>query len=238
MADLREDINVLAAIAKIDKTVRDQRAELDKIPGAIASIDKKLAGLEAARVRKNDLYESKQKERRKLEQSLQDNEELITKYRKQLFEIKKNKEYQAMLKEIENLKTDIDVKENRLLELMDELDTRGEEHENELKKICEEVARQSREKETLQGRARTLETGIKALEVKKPGLLKSVNPTLQKKYQRLLDNLGGLPVARIEGDTCGGCRERQPPQVIVEVHKNDQVITCEGCGRILVYYSD
>ena len=238
MADLREDINVLAAVARIDKTTRDLKAELDKIPGQIAGIEKKIAELETTRKRENDRYEAMQKERRSLDQALQDNEELITRYKNQLFEIKKNKEYQAMLKEIQTLETDIDVKEERLLELMDELDTRGEEHEAELKKISHEEAEKAKEKETLEARARALDSEIKILETKKPGLLKSVNPTLQKRYQRLLANLGSLPVARVDGDICGGCRERQPPQVVVEVHKNNQIITCEGCGRILVYYSD
>jgi predicted nucleic acid-binding Zn-ribbon protein len=238
MADLREDINVLAAIAKIDKTTRDCRTELDHIPGLIAGIEKKLALLETTRIKAQDRYEAMNKERRRLEKALQDNEELINKYKNQLFAIKKNKEYQAMLKEIETLEAGIDAKEERLLELMDELDTGGEEHEVELKKISQEEALYAKEKETLEERARSLETKIAALEAKKPGLLKSVNPALQKKYERLLNNLGTLPIARIEGDSCGGCRERQPPQLVHEVNKNEKIIACEGCGRILVYYPD
>ena len=76
------------------------------------------------------------------------------------------------------------------------------------------------------------------LEAEKPKLLSEVDNGLRRKYQRLLDKYGDVAVTRVEGETCGGWHTQLPPQLVVEVRKNDQLITCQSCGRILIYYAD
>ena len=83
-----------------------------------------------------------------------------------------------------------------------------------------------------------LEGEIKRLEGEKPKYLNELEAGLAKRYVRLSKALQGLAVTTVvAGDSCGGCGTRIPPQVVVEVRKNEQIVTCEACGRILVFYS-
>lgn len=238
MAELKHELNILASIAKADKALGEFHSELERIPGKIAKIDKAQERLEKSRASTISRFEAMQKERRELDQKLQDNEEALTRSKQQLMEVKTNKEYKAMLKEIETIESDIDTKEVRVLELMEELDTRGHEHEAELQKFAQDEEKNAAEKKSFEARASFLEAEIAKLEAEKAGHLKDIAPDIRKKYLRLMENLGGLPAARIEGVNCGGCGSKVPPQLIHEVKQNDQLITCETCGRILIYYTD
>ncbi len=145
-----------------------------------------------------------------------------------------NKEYQACQKEIENLKGEIDTREERLLVLMDELDDHRADHEAELKKLADDKTDKKKNIETHQQRRDLLVMEIERLEGEKLVFLREIDPKLKKQYGRLLDNLGSLPATRVENGSCGGCGAKLPPQLVVEVRENDKLLTCQACGRIML----
>lgn len=238
MTDLTHDLNVLVLVAKNDAAVTEYRGELSRIPEKLARAEKALAQVEAAEKKSVADFEAKRKERRSLEGTLQDSEAKVTKLKNQLMSAQSNKEYQVFLHEIDMLEHDIDAKEERLLELMDELDDHRADHEAELKKLTEDKAEKQGGIDAHRERAAYLEGEIAKLEKDKPGYLKDIDPALKKKYDRIAQNLGSLAVTRAEYDNCGGCGAKLPPQLIVEIRKNDRLITCQTCGRILVHYVD
>jgi predicted nucleic acid-binding Zn-ribbon protein len=238
MTDLTHDLNVLVLVAKNDAAVTEYRGELSRIPEKLSRAEKGLAQIEAAEKKSTADFEAKRKERRTLEGTLQDNEAKVTKLKNQLMNAQSNKEYQTFLHEIDMLEQDIDAREERLLELMDELDDHRTDHEAELKKLAEDKMEKQGEIDVLTDRAAYLESEIGKLEKDKPGYLRDIDPALKKKYDRISENLGSLAVTRAEYDNCGGCGAKLPPQLIVEIRKNDHLIICQTCGRILVYYAD
>jgi predicted nucleic acid-binding Zn-ribbon protein len=147
-----------------------------------------------------------------------------------------NKEYQACQKEISNLKGEIDTREERLLVLMDELDGHQADHETELKKFTEDKKEKNNAIDTLRQRQVFLAGEIDRLDNEKPVFLREIDPRLKNKYERLHDNLGHLPATRVESGVCGGCGATLPPQLVVEIRENDKLLTCQACGRILIYY--
>lgn len=236
MGDLKHDLNVLVLVAKNDAAITDYRGELARIPEKLSRAQRELANVEAMEKKSIDDFEAKRKERRQLETTLQDDETKIKKIKNQLMSAQSNKEYQAFLKEIEILEGRIDTEEVRLLELMDALDDHRADHEAELKTLAADKAEKQKTIDDLNERAAYLEGEIAKLGAENPKYLNEVEPALKKKYERMQANLGGLAVTRVEDGNCGGCGTTLPPQLIVEIRGNDQLISCQNCGRILIYY--
>jgi predicted nucleic acid-binding Zn-ribbon protein len=238
MGDLKHDLNVLVLVAKNDAAASVHRGELARIPDKLARAEREQAAVEAAEKKSIDDFETKTKERRQLEAVLQDNEAKIIKIKHQLMSAQSNKEYQAFTKEIETLKGNIDTEEERLLELMDALDDHQTDHEAELERLA--TARKEKQNviDDLKQRTASLEDQVAGFSAETPKYLAEIEPPLKKKYERILTSLGSLAATRIENGNCGGCGTKLPPQLVVEVRGNDKLITCQACGRILIYYVD
>ena len=237
MSDKTHDIQVLVSIAKVDAALHGTRSEMATMPQAVAKVDKAISKVDHTKADAIGALESKQKERRDIERQLQDDEAQNAKYKNQLMEVKTNKEYTAMLKEIETLATHVDKKEERLLVLMDDLEEVSGDHDEVVKKLDDERGELADRKQQLEQRQTELDAEMQRLETEKPAYLREINETLRKRYLRLSGALQGLAVTTVKEGACAGCGRRLPPQLVVEVRQNQQIITCEGCGRILVYYS-
>jgi len=227
----------LVSIAKMDAELNTCRKEMALLPGKIERVTRSVE-----KVRKNTEeaathLDGMSKERRALEKALAESGEKIKKLKTQLMEVKTNKEYTAMLSEIGHTEKGIDEKEERLLMLMDELDQQTVRNQEFMEKSSEEKERLLAEQSGLEDRLRTLQEQMKRLETEKPKILMELDPHTQKRYDRILAKYGDVAVAHIADDACQGCFSRIPPQTVLEVKSNEQIITCQACGRILVHYT-
>lgn len=236
MTETERDLRVLVEIAKLDARIAECRTELGLLPQRIAKAKKTQDEIAIAEASAAERLTNAQSERRTLEQKLQDNAEQVKKYKTQLMEVKTNKEYTAMLHEISHLEKDIDAKEERLLLLMDELDDLGSNNKASMEKSSARRDELKAERKQLEERARDLTTKVEKLEAQKPQMLSELDPKVRRRYERVLAKMTNCAVTNITGETCQGCFTRIPPQTSVEVRKNDRIITCEACGRILVHY--
>jgi hypothetical protein len=236
MTDLRRELHLLITIAKLDAQLNACRNESGQLPEKIEKIDRNVKAIEKAVSEASAHLEAIKKERRLLEQKLQDSAEKVKKLKVQLMEIKTNKEYQAMLHEIGHTEKDIDENEERLLMLMDELDQQGLETGGFTKQKDEERQRLSAERASLEARLQHLGEDTKRLEGEKPKILAELDPQIKRRYDRILAKLHDFAVTHVVDDVCQGCHSRIPPQAALEVKRNDQIIACQACGRILVHY--
>ena len=236
MSDTAREIQVLVNVAKLDAALNELRVELSRLPETIDKANAALGNLEANEQAAQSKLDEFAKERREIEQGIQDNAEKVTKYKNQLMEVKTNKEYQAMLSEIEHLDKDTDAKEERLLILMDEVEQEEEQHKTFKEKSGGEKAELSKLKAAAEARVKEIEGEVEKLEGQKPAVLNDLPVQLRKRYDRILGKFNDFAVTHVLDDVCQGCFRRIPPQVAVEVRTNEKMITCEGCGRMLVHY--
>ena len=236
MTDLRREIHLLVTIAKLDAELHACRTESAYLPEQIDAIEKKLKAIEKSLIEADAHLETIKKDRRVLEQRLQDNSEKVKKLKIQLMEIKTNKEYQAMLHEISHAEKSIDEDEERLLIIMDELDQQGIQTGDFRRQKEEEKRKLAMEKAEREARLEHLKKEMTRLDGEKPKILTELDPQLRKRYDRIIAKLHDFAVTRVADDTCQGCHSRIPPQIIVEVKRNDQIISCQACGRMLVHY--
>ncbi|HEX5133072.1 MAG TPA: C4-type zinc ribbon domain-containing protein [Candidatus Krumholzibacteria bacterium] len=238
MTDLRRDISLFVSVARIEASLHNDRLELQKLPIEIAKLDRAIAELDAREKTDGERVEALGKARRETERALREHEEHLRKCRGQQSLVKTNEEYTAMLKEIANLEKAIGEDEEKILVLMDDLDAAQQVASSSAGTIATERAKLREQRQALDARATALAVEVDRLTREKPKILAEISPPLLKRYERLADRFGDLAVTRVENEHCGACRHQVQPQVAVEVRNNDQLITCQSCGRILVHYAD
>ncbi len=147
-----------------------------------------------------------------------------------------NEAFRALNKEIDYLEKMIYKEEERVLEILEQAETRKKELETVTERVNSEKSALSTEKAGLEREMGAFEEQLKVIEDEKLRILPHLSERIRNLYKRILNVKGDSGVANLVEDICQGCYSRMPPQKAHEVRKNNQIITCEVCGRILVYY--
>jgi predicted nucleic acid-binding Zn-ribbon protein len=216
---------------QIDK-IRQTRGEL---PMEVADLEDEVAGLET-RIQKikSDLDE--------LEDQIVTRKNLIKdalaatkKYETQLNDVKNNREYDAISKEIEIQGLEIQVSEKKIKEYSFEIQNKTEVYENALVNIAERKKDLELKKAELDMITAETEKDEAVILVKAKEAEKHIEDRLLVAYNRLRSNAkNGLAVVSIQRDSCSGCFNQIPPQRQLDIRQRKRIIVCEHCGRILV----
>jgi predicted nucleic acid-binding Zn-ribbon protein len=237
MSDITRDIHLFATVARIEATLAAHRLALQRLPQEIAAVEKAITTLDASEKKAHDDLEEMKKKRRDIERRLREHEDHLKKIRGQQSLIKTNEEYTAMLKEVSNLEGTISTEEEELLVLMDQIEGAEKTTAERAGVIKTERGTKVAEKARLESEVTRITADAQKLSAEMPKILSGISPPLVKRYERLVPHRD-VVVTRVENDHCAACRQQIPPQLAVEVRKNDQFITCPACGRILVHYAD
>ncbi|WP_028295398.1 zinc ribbon domain-containing protein [Olivibacter sitiensis] len=216
---------------QIDK-IRQIRGEL---PIEVADLEDEVAGLET-RIEKirgelDDLEDSIVTRKN----MISDAQAGIKKYEAQLNDVKNNREYEAITKEIEIQGLDIQVSEKKIREFEYEIRNKTENYEKtqaELEERKKDLAVKQEELDTITGETQKDEDVLveKAKEAES-----HIEDRLLTAYTRLRGNAkNGLAVVTIDRDSCSGCHNQIPPQRQLDIRQRKKIIVCEHCGRILV----
>jgi predicted nucleic acid-binding Zn-ribbon protein len=219
---------------RADVELRGFDGELQALPQKKAAIEAQIVADRAALDAAKGALDGLSKDRKRLELEVQDFEAKRSKYKGQLGEVKTNKEYTALLHEIENVEREIRSREDLILDAMERVEggqskVKAEEaafksveatRRDEMKLIDEKVKeRQSKRAEVASTRE------------KKIGSLK---PELLAEYSRIL-KLRGTALSEAKDGACTTCHVKLRAQMYVDVKHNDAIIPCPSCGRILFF---
>lgn len=216
---------------KIDK-IRQVRGEL---PIEVSDLEDEIAGLETRleknRIELDDLEDSIVKRKN----MIKDAQSAIKKYEGQLNEVKNNREYDAISKEIEIQGLEIQVCEKRIKEAEFDIHNKTEAYEKTQESL--EYAKGELETKKKELENITAETQIEeeALQKKAEAAKSKIEERLQKVYSKLRSTYrNGLSVAYIERESCSGCHNKIPAQLQSEIRQRKKIVICEHCGRVLV----
>ncbi len=228
-----KQLELLISLQKIDKEIKKFNQEKEMIPEEIERERQIFEKINLEINQLNEKIEQAKKERRSKELETQSTTDLLNNTKVKLPNVKTNKEYSAVLQEIENLKSKIDSLEEAEIKLMEnieecqkEYDQKIKEKEEEEKKYLEIKKRKEDELEDLNKRQE------KELNQKKE-LATKIESKWFKYYEKVMDARNGQAVVAIEKNTCGGCHRSLRPQLSLEVRQNDSIITCPYCNRFL-----
>ena len=186
----------------------------------------------------NDRLDSLKKERRELEQDIQENENKAEKSKIKLNNVKSNKEYSAALKEIEDLNKESSSLEDRVLQLMEEIES--------LEKICVEKNNTQaelktefeREKQEIEKNLVELEKKLAFLEKEREKYYNAVDQEILKKYLYIRNAKSGLAIGPVVNAVCQICHMGIPPQKFNELIRGESLMTCPNCNRIMYWGED
>ena len=217
--------------SKIDK-IRIIRGEL---PLEVQDLEDEIAGMETRIAKFNEELEKFAKDIVDYKNKIKEATALIKKYEEQQNNVRNNREYESLTKEIEYQSLDIQLCEKRINDFtkksemikisLNETNARLEERrsdlelkKNELSSIVEETEKEEAE---LMQRSKDSE--------------QLIEERLLTAYKRIRKNArNGLAVVQIERDACGGCFNKIPPQHQLDICMHKKIIVCEYCGRILI----
>lgn len=236
--DLKIQISSLIKLQTIDSEIYALRYEKEAKPQEIKTLEsafqekkQHLASLEKIAL---DL----QKQRKENELELTSKEEGVKKLESQLYTLKTNKEYQAMLQEIENAKADASIIEDKALELLEHIDKTKKDMEQEKQKLQAEEKIFMEQKKNIEDRIKEIDDRLSQLEAQRKQALPEIEPKILAQYERILANRDGLAIVSVKNNSCQGCNMFMPPQMINLIRMYEHVVTCEVCNRILYINED
>ncbi|MGE4357555.1 MAG: zinc ribbon domain-containing protein, partial [Candidatus Omnitrophota bacterium] len=211
MSGVKEQLEILIQLQKIDKEIYDLKEVLAEKPQEEERIKQEFQ--EKEKLFKELEGKSKQKkiELKEKELELKSKEENVKKLQLQLYQVKTNKEYASMQKEIADLKADNSLLEEAIIREMEEIDDLDRQIKQE--KIVLEEARKKMEEELarLHGEIAELNEKLKTLENSRGEFVAKIDPPILSRYERLLGNKKGRALAQIIKDSCSGCNMGLPP---------------------------
>lgn len=232
---MHPELKSIIELQQVDTAIAELSAQINALPAQVASLESQLHEfLRRLEERKQRLVHN-QKERKELEGEIKEIQARISKHRDQLYEVKTNEQYKAMLHEISGEEANIRKIEDKILEKMMEADDlQGPIREAE-SHLAEEKARVAGET----GRLKSLQQADiderKKLEARRAELAASLSENLLQTYERVRGGRGGRAVAEVRGGFCTACHVALRPQLYNEVRSNEALIACESCSRILYY---
>lgn len=236
MASIEDDIQLLIQIVKKDVDIQDKRKFLDGAPEQIKTLDKKIKQMDDELAESQSAIDKLDEERRHLEREISAQNDKIKQKRIERENINDNKAFRALNKEIEYLEKLVYKEEERVLQILEQAEVRKKEIAAIQEKINNEKGVLLDERKGLEERVVREEEQLEILEDEKVRILPHLSERINGLYSRILNVKGDSGVANLIGDICQGCYSRVPPQKAHEVRRNNQILTCEVCGRILVYY--
>jgi predicted nucleic acid-binding Zn-ribbon protein len=232
---LQQTLYSLIELQEIDLKLDKVREERGDLPGKVQKLEKMIhENKELFALQKEQISQLKVEEKNH-ELDLQSGKAQLKKYEAQLYQVKTNKEYDAIASETENVKSNIDTSETKILEIEEkieeltksneEIEKEINEHENEFEEnnsaLQEKISASAEEENLLRQERQIVEKNLSVQQI--------------KSYERIRGAKKGMAVAQCNGGVCSGCFSFIPPQKVVEIRSMKKLYYCESCGRILIY---
>lgn len=235
---MREQLELLWELQKIDLDLKNIKEERERYPKEIKKLEEK-KNIEKERIQKEkEKIELLEKERRQKEGRLNLEQEKIKRAEGRMSEVKTNKEYQALLSEIEAIKEASGREEEEILRVLDEIDELKKNLSKREKEVAAVLEKIEAEKKMIQGKMIQDDDVWKIQTERREVLTKQLESKLYKLYNTLKEKRHGVGVVSVKHETCQGCFVNIPPQMFIEVQKNNDIIRCPNCNRILYWEGD
>jgi uncharacterized protein len=233
--NIAEKLKSLYELQLIDSEIDEIKILKGELPMEVSDLEDELAGLETRIRRLSEQVQDLEGEISKHNSNIKESEALMLRYQKQIDNVKNNREFEALTKELELQKLEIQLSEKKIREAQVNLDAKRE-------TLATNQQRFDSKQKDLDTKKVELADIIEKTENEENELIKhsdaakaKLDERLLKAYSKIRDNYrNGLAVVKVERDSCGGCYNNIPPQIQLEIGMHKKIVACEHCGRILI----
>ncbi len=232
---MEEKIAALYALQQIDSKIDEINKIKGELPLEVQDLEDEIAGLQTRIANINaeieEIAQLTKQRKREAEQAKM----LIEKYEEQQNNVRNNREFDAISKEIEYQKLEIELCNKRLKEYAADTKIKKKMVEDAETVVADRTIDLNQKKEELDSIDQETAKEVEALRAEEAKAQAKIDERLLAAYKRIRNNMhNGLAVVTVKRDACGGCYNRIPPQRQFDIRQNKKIIVCEYCGRILV----
>lgn len=232
---MQNDLEMLLKLQNIDYDLEELDRSREYLPDMITNLKKEIEEISRALKESEERLTQQVLQRKKLELDIEEINLELARLQKQMRDIKTNREYDALVTEIANRKTKISESEEELLKTLAEIDEL-QDKVKEYKERVVEVDKNNRvQLESLGKEMDSIGTKIKQKQDERRNISVRLNKLMLATYERVKKVKGGAAVVAVKKRACSGCYKSLPPQKIQEIKKGENLITCDSCGRILIW---
>lgn len=235
---MKDDIKKLILLQECDNKIKANDVKRKDVPVRIKKLEETFNEVSEIYKTKFDKLDALKKERRALEQGVQDIESKAEKSQIKLNSIKSNKEYTAVLKEIDDLEKEKNKKEDQILQIMEDIE--------EVSRQCESIKVEQEEhkkefeaeKKEIEAEFLLLNEEAKELEKQRSEYYNDVDQKILKTYDYLKSRLAGIAIGSVVNGIYQSCHLEIPPQKFNELLKCETMMSCPHCKRFIYWGED
>jgi predicted nucleic acid-binding Zn-ribbon protein len=232
---VQEKLSSLVTLQKIESKLDELKILKGELPMEVSDLEDEIQGLHARQTRIEEEVNGITEfiEQKKL--VIKDSQALGKKYEKQSENVKNNREFEAINKEIEMQQLEVKLAEKHIKDANEEITEKALALDKAKKAIAAKEGVLNTKKEELEKIISSTEKEEKHFNKLAAEAKDAVDPRLLTSYNKLRHSYrNGLAVVQVERDACGGCFYSIPPQKQSEIRQHKKIIVCENCGRVLV----
>lgn len=227
------------------KDLQDVDLKIGKIEGQMAAGNEKLSSRnESIEKQKAEIaeYEAKladgEARRRELEAEVEETQLMIKDRQTKLMKVQTNREYQSILKEIDDAKSANRQRDDELVRLLEQAEYLRKKKDDQLAICAEEETQYNEDAAQLAKESAELEAKMDKLQKTRVTKVKKVKAPLLRKYEQIREKRGGVAMVGVNRGVCRGCFMNVPPQLYNELLREDKLHACPTCNRLLYNLPD
>ena len=232
---IEEKLRALYGLQLVDSEIDKIRTLRGELPLEVQDLEDEVAGLETRIGNLREEIAGLDKAMAKKGLDISDSQALIKKYHEQQDNVRNNREYDSLSKEIEFQTLEIELCNKKIKEFAFQLEEKKAVMEDSEKNLSERAVDLDIKKKELDDIVADTKKEEETLGEKSTTIEAIIEERLLTAYKRIRSNArNGLAVVTIKRDACGGCFNQIPPQRQLDIKSRKKIIVCEYCGRILV----
>jgi predicted nucleic acid-binding Zn-ribbon protein len=232
---LNEEIKQLTELQVIDLEIAKLDTEINAEQAALSKSEKAFNERQASIEELKEKVEAAETQRRELEAELADELSRIKERQSKMMQVQTNREYQSLLKEIEDGKKSVKEKEEEVVRIMEAGEANAKIMAEQESLIADEKKALSQESTKARKHAGEIEGKKAKIVSKRDAMAKGIKTQALKKYDMLRTRRNGKAVVAVTNGICQGCFMSIPPQHFNDILKGDRILNCPTCQRILFH---
>ena len=230
-----EEMGVLLKLQELDLEIKKIQAEYDSIPAHMEEIERNYNELNAEIEEQESELKILKLAIREVEGKIALLDDISKKYKQQLLTVKTNREYSALLTEIEAVKREKGELEDLIIQNMEKSEALSDEIKEKKGRLEELGKERQGKKDELNIKLKELSKEIAICKKTREELTGEINRPTLRLYERIMNSRVNRAVVPIRSGSCGGCFAHVPIQKVADIRKGSQIYSCDSCGRILYY---
>jgi predicted nucleic acid-binding Zn-ribbon protein len=232
---MQNDLEMLLKLQVIDYDLGELERSKEYLPDMMENLRKEIEDAKLHYERTEQELTDLKVTQKNLELDLSSKQSDLKRLQEQMMAIKTNKEYDALVAQIDSVKNGINENETSLLETIERIEKLQVDVVEFQKRFQEYGERNNRELQILQEKMDSVGTKIQIKESERNNISIRIPKRTLSIYDRVRKSRGGSVVVSVKKRACGACYKALPPHRIQELKRGDQLIICDNCGRMLIW---